>query len=201
MSSGGYASRRNPRDKASADKYCSFIYSEGDARAGERCGSIHMKGSKFCYFHQPDQDKIRQQLAEAREARKGFPNEKHGFYTQSQKECDDCQMSGGCRYYEEGKKVCDFQLKQDIDLNDMESIKKYTEEILKTEMQRYKKLEPVFEQDIGNVELHHLSSMVGKRITAMLKDYAQIKEIYDKRQKPQGWKSILNSNSESERQI
>lgn len=190
---------KNPRDKVPENKYCAYEYPPDHPRKGEKCMAVKMKGSIYCYFHQPNQDKVRKQLAEARESRKGFPNEKHGFYTQTQKECDDCALSGGCKYFEAGKKVCDYQANPtNIDLTSLDSIQKYAEDILKTELKRYKKLEPVFEQpeNFDNMDLFNLSSIVGKRITSMLKDYAAIKEIYEKRQKIGGWKDILKSDNQ-----
>lgn len=183
--------KKNPREFVDEEKFCTYIYPEGDPKAGERCRAIRMKDSPFCYFHQPDQTRVMEQLKEARESRNGPPNEKHGFYTQGNKECDKCSFAGRCDYYEEGKKVCDYQLKPDINLAELNSIQKLAEEIVQTEMQRYRKLEPFFQLDAENAELFELSSKISKRLLSTLKDYAVIKDTYEKKQKPVGWEDLL----------
>jgi len=144
-----------------------------------------------CYFHQPNQAKVRAQLAEAREARLHPPNEKHGFYTKTHKECDKCAFAEVCEFYEPGKKVCDFEIKRDIDLSSLQSIQDFAEELAKTEYQRYRKLTPFFSQNYENTELFEVSSRTAKRLMSLLKDYANIKELYEKRNKVTGWDQIL----------
>ena len=150
-----------------------------------------MKNSTFCYFHQPNQAKVRAQLAEAREARLHPPNEKHGFYTKTHKECDKCGVADACEFYVPGKKVCDFEIKRDIDLSSLQSIQDFAEELAKTEYQRYRKLTPFFSQNYENTELFEVSSRTAKRLMSLLKDYANIKELYEKRNKVTGWDQIL----------
>ena len=132
------------------------------------------------------------QLKEARESRNGPPNEKHGFYSKTNKECDQCSFKDGCEFFEAGKKVCDYQVKPDIDLSQLNSVQKLAEEIVRTEMQRYRKLTPFFETDSENAELFELSSKISKRLLSTLKDFAIIKDTYEKKEKPVGWEQLLN---------
>jgi hypothetical protein len=186
---------RDPRKNVPPDKMCGFVYPDDHpTKAGENCQAIKMKGSKFCYFHQPDQEAMNIQLEEARESRDAPPNLKHGFYAKEgtvRKECDECVFSKGCKYFEPGKKKCDLSLNAELDLSSLESIKSVAEEIVKTEMQRYRKLEPFFDNEYDNMELFDLSSRIAKRMTSTLKDYSAIKDIYEKGKKVENWKDIL----------
>jgi len=176
-------SKRNPRKKLKPEQFCEHIYPEDHIRVGEQCRAVKRRGSRFCNAHRPDRQVLLDQLKIAREARSGPPNEKHGFYTKTRKECDKCALADGCKYHEEGKKVCDYQLKTDINLDSLNSIKTFAEEIVQTEMQRYRKLEPYFDTENGyeNLELHEVSSRIAKRMTSVLKDYSAIKDTYEKR--------------------
>jgi predicted secreted Zn-dependent protease len=82
-------------------------------------------------------------------------------------------------------------LNAELDLSSLESIKTVAEEIVKTEMQRYRKLEPFFDNEYDNMELFDLSSRIAKRMTSTLKDYSAIKDIYEKGKKAENWKDIL----------
>ncbi len=187
--------KRNPRKKIPEHKFCAHVHPDDHpTRPGERCGSVKLKTSIFCYFHQPNQEKVRAQLAEAREIRTHPPNEKHGFYTKTHKECDKCGVAEACDFYEEGKKVCDFEVKKDIDLSSLQSIQDFAEELAKTEYQRYQKLTPFFNQNYENMELFDLSSRIAKRLMSLLKDYSAIKDSYEKRGKVRGWSEILGKD-------
>jgi len=119
------------------------------------------------------------------------PNEKHGFYTKTHRECDKCGVAEACEFYEPGKKVCDFEVKRNIDLSSLRSIQDFAEELAKTEHQRYRKLTPFFSQNYDNLELFEVSSRIAKRLMSLLKDYASIKDTYEKRNKVTGWGEIL----------
>ena len=189
--------KRDPRKNIPPEKMCGYVYPEDHpTKADENCQAVKMKGSRFCYFHQPDQEAMREQLEDARDERNGPPNLKHGFYAkedtkQIRKECDECVFASGCKYFVAGKKACDLTLNPNLDLGSLESIKTLAEEIVKTEMQRYRKLEPFFDVTYDNMELYDLSSRIAKRMTSTLKDYSAIKDIYEKKQTKNEWKDIL----------
>jgi len=184
---------RNPRKYLPDDRYCEYVYPPDHVRAGERCRAVKMRGSKYCYYHQPDKEKVLKQLAEARE-NIGKRNVKHGIYSKTGRKCDNCSLADVCKYYEKGKNVCDFDLNPNVDLASLESIRKFVEELVQSEMKRYRKLEPYFMVDGDiNMELHDLSSRVAKRLSAVLKDYSAIMGEYQKRRKISGWKDVLLS--------
>lgn len=187
---------RDPRKNVPPEKMCEFMYPEDHpTKPGENCQAIKQKGSRFCYFHQPDQDALRTQLEEARDIRESPPNLKHGYYAKDsstvRKDCDSCVFKDGCKYFEAGKKVCDLTTNPDVDLSSLDSIKTLAEEIMQTEMSRYRKLEPFFQTNFDNMELFDLSSRIAKRMTSTLKDYSAIKDIYEKGKKAEGWEDIL----------
>lgn len=134
-------------------------------------------------------------MAEARDVRTHPPNEKHGYYSKTHRECDRCGVAKACDFYEQGKKVCDFEVKKDIDLSSLQSIQNFAEELAKTEYQRYQKLAPFFSQDFENTELFEVSSRTAKRLMSLLKDFASIKDTYEKRGGGLDWKDVLRKNS------
>lgn len=199
-------SKRNPRKHAKQEDFCEHIFPDDDPheRGRDRCRALRRKGSRFCRFHQPegtpqhqellDQlEKAREKSVEKRLTNPRQPNEKHGFYSKTRKECDNCAISDACGYFEPGKKVCDYQLNPDIDLSSLNKIETFVEELVTTEMKRYRKLEPFFELDYENMELFDLSSRIAKRLTSVLKDYAAIKETYEKRKGPASLLEALSS--------
>ena len=184
--------KRNPRDNVPPEKWCEYVYPDDHpTRPGERCGSVKLKGSKFCYFHQPDQEKLRIQLEEAREARENPPNLKHGWYSNKERECDTCNLSEGCDYYEPGKKVCDFVVKQNIDLSSIENIQKHIEDIMGSELGTYKLLEVIVQKYPDNAELMDLKRKYGNTIVRTLKDFASLKETYEKSKGTKSFKDAL----------
>ena len=185
---------RDPRKNIPEDKYCVHIYGEEKPdRVGEQCRAIRQEGSKFCYFHQPDQEKVMKQLAEAREARGKPPNEKHGFYTKGKKECNTCSLGEGCEFFEPNKKVCDFQVKPDIDLSSLASIQGYAEKIVASEWVTFQKLDQVVNTfDTDSAELIDLKRRYAKTMLSILKDFASVKDTYEKRKDVSGWESILS---------
>ena len=184
--------KRNPRANVPEEKWCKHIYPDDHAtRPKERCGSVSMKNSKFCYYHQPDQDKMMEQLADAREARENPPNMKHGFYSADKRQCDSCTLAGGCKHFVEGKKVCDFSVNQDIDLSDLENIQKHVEEIMVSEMGTYRLLGVIVEQYSDNAELMDLKRRYGNTIVKNLKDFASLKAMYEKNTGKKSFKDVL----------
>jgi len=188
-------SRRNPRKNVPEDKFCSFIYPEDykdPTKVGQRCGSMHMKDSEFCYFHQTDQTAVREQLSEAREKVEYKTQTKHGIYQNpARRKCDSCTFAEGCEHFEAGKKVCDYSVSKKVDLSTLESIAKFTEQIMTTESDRYTQLEVLFAHDPENLELYDLSSRNAKRMLSIAKDYAAIKATYEKNKTVTGWKDLL----------
>jgi len=184
---------RNPRKKIPKDKMCHYEYPEDHKKYGKPCGAIRKKGSIYCMFHQPDKTALLKQLEEARNARKFPPNEKHGFYTKPENKlgCDRCGVAAGCDLYVEGKNVCDYTIKPAVDLDNLADIEKFTRNIVITEYTRYRKLEPAFNMEQTNLDLHEVSSRTAKRMTSILKDYAAIKVAYEKGKTMKGWESIL----------
>ena len=184
--------KRNPRAKVPPEKWCEHIYSDDDpTRAGERCGSVSMKGSKFCWYHQPDQEKLRIQLADARDARDNPPNLKHGWYSNKDRKCDECNLDDACEFYEPGKKVCDFVIKQDVDLSSLKSIQKNIEEIMQSELGTYRLLSMIVEKYPDNAELMDLKRRYGNTIVRTLKDFASIKQTYEKTSGTKSFKEAL----------
>jgi hypothetical protein len=198
-------SKRNPRKNANPDDFCEHIYPDGDlhGRDGKQCGAIKRKGSRFCTYHQPkgtpQHEELLEQLGKAREKavekieKEGHHREKHGFYSKTRKECDKCAISDACNYFEPGKKACDFNLNPEVDLSSLSKIEAFVEDIVSTEMKRYKKLEPFFDADYENMELFDMSSRIGKRLTSIIKDYASIKDMYEKRRSPSSLIEALTS--------
>ena len=184
---------RNPRKNVPADKMCQYMYPEGHAKEGRQCGAIRKKGSIYCNYHQPDKTALLKQLEEARDKRKHPPNEKHGYYTKPENKlgCDNCGVGDGCNYYVQGKATCDYSIKPVVDLDNLSDIEKFARDIVTTEYSRYKKLEPAFNMEQTNLDLHEVSSRTAKRMTSILKDYAAIKALYEKNRKISGWESIL----------
>jgi len=184
--------KRNPRANVPKEKWCKHVYPNDDSnRAGEQCGSVSMNGSKFCYYHQPDQEKMNEQLARARDARENPPNMKHGYYSAKKRECDTCTLTGGCDHYVAGKKVCDFSVRQNIDLSDMANIQKHVEDIMKSELGTYKLLDVIVEQYPDNAELMDLKRRYGNTILKNLKDFASIKGMYEKNKGAKSFKEAL----------
>ena len=173
--------KRNPRAKVPEEKWCQFVYPEDHpTRAGERCQAVSMKGSKFCYYHMPNQSKLLEQLQDARDARENPPNVKHGFYSNKERKCDECNLQDACEFYEKGKNVCDFVLKQDIDLSSLKNIQKNIEEIMQSELGTYRLLSVIVEKYPDNAELVDLKRKYGNTIVRTLKDFASIKQTYEK---------------------
>ena len=176
---------RDPRKKIPEEKFCTHIYGDNKPeRRGERCRAVRNVGSKFCYFHQPDQEKVMKQLAEAREMRGRPPNEKHGFYSKAKKECNTCSLGKGCEFFEPNKKVCDFQVKPEIDLSSLANIQQYAENIVASEYVTYQKLDQVVNSlDSDSTELIDLKRRYAKSFLSVLKDFASIKDTYEKGKK------------------
>ena len=192
-------SKRNPRKKIPPEKMCQYVYPDDpddpkydEERAGKQCQAISMKGSKFCYYHQPNQEKVMEQLAEARDARQNPPNLQHGYYSKEKRECDTCTLAIGCQYFEAGKKVCDFDLNPDIDLSSLKEIQKFAEEIMSSEIMTYKLLETIVKINPENADLIDLKRKYSKTIMSTLKDFSSIKDSYEKRKSGSSWENILN---------
>jgi len=190
--------KKNPRDNVPEDKWCKFIYPTDPAdpkynaaRAGERCKAVSMKGSNFCWYHQPDQIKLREQLADAREARENPPNMKHGWYSNRERKCDTCALRDACEFYEPGKEVCDFVIKQNIDLSSIENIQSHIEDIMGSELGTYKLLEIIVNKYPDNAELMDLKRKYGNTIVRTLKDFASLKSTYEKNEGAKSFKEAL----------
>jgi len=185
----------NPRSHLPPEKICEYIFPDNHPKAGERCSAVKMKGSRNCYFHQEDKEKIIKQLEKARESKKKdktAPTMTHGYYSKTGLECNRCALADGCQYYVEDKKVCDYNIVPRIDLGTLSDIQNFAEEITKSEYKRYQKLEPYFQLSGDlNIELHEASSRIASRLLKVLRDYAAIKQIYEKNKGPVSWKDIL----------
>ena len=145
-----------------------------------------------CYYHQSNQEKVMEQLAEAREVRQNPPNLKHGYYSKEKRECDTCTLAAGCQYFEAGKKVCDFDLNPDIDLSSLENIQTFAEEIMSSEIMTYKLLETIVKLNPENADLIELKRKYSKTIMSTLRDFSAIKDSYEKRKSGSSWEDILN---------
>jgi len=185
----------NPRSHLPPEKLCSHIFPPKHPKAGENCSAVKMRGSDMCYFHQEDKEKVIRQLNKARESKKEKetnPAMTHGYYSKTGLECAQCALGDGCQYYAEDKKVCDYNIVPRIDLGALSDIQNFAEEITKSEYKRYQKLEPYFLMSGElNIELHEASSRIASRLLKVLRDYATIKQIYEKNQGPVSWKDIL----------
>lgn len=183
---------KNPRKYVNDEHYCTYIYPKEHIREGEHCKAVRMKSSNFCYFHQPDQERVMKQLARAREMKDEFSIKTQ--MTIKNRKCDECSLVDACLFYEKGKIRCDFMLAGKVDLTSIKSIQDLAELIVYTETQRYLQLAPVFESDNANIGLYSAGSQIAKRLAAILKDYAQIQAIYEKNKKARGWDDILSNN-------
>lgn len=182
---------RNPRDRIPKEKMCEHIFPEDHpTRPGEQCGAVKKRNSRFCYYHQPEKEKLLEQLEEAREARVHPPNTKHGFYAEK-RECSSCTLKNACEYVEEGKKECDFNLNNNVDLSSLSNIQKYAEEIVSSEIQTYRLLDMIVRLNPENADLVNLKRMSSKTIMSVLKDFSGIKEVYEKKNTSTSWKDIL----------
>lgn len=211
MSDKSKITKRNPRKYVPPERYCQHVYPPGEEKQGdcdtcdlkdfcdffqhgkttcERCRAISMEGSKMCYYH-GDQERMVKQLAEAREIRDNPPNLKHGFYSKDKRECDSCSLQDGCEYYEPGKKVCDFVIKQDVDLDSLANIRGFAEEIVSSEIGTYRLLGQIVNKYPDNADLIDLKRKYGKTIMATLKDFASVKEKYEKTKGSLSWQEAL----------
>jgi len=188
---------RNPRANIPEDKFCEYIYPDDHpTKAGQRCKAIKKKGSKFCHFHQPDPEARKELLEQLEKAREKAieANTKHGYYTTTYKECNNCALADICDYYEPGKKVCDFQVqKEKVDLSSLESIERAAGKIINEQLKRMKKMELFFKTEPESTEIFEASTRCAKRVLSMLKDYAVIKEKYEKNTKTNPWEDILDN--------
>jgi len=190
-------SGRNPRKHLSEDQFCSYTYPEDHPKAGDRCKAVKGKKSKFCRFHNPDptaRNEMLEQLGEAREMAVEA-NTKSGVYATTYKTCNACTLAENCNFFEAGKKVCDYQVNTNkIDLSSLASIEAAAGKIIEEQIHRMDKMRIFFEMEPEGTEAFEASTRCAKRLMSMLKDYAVIKEKYEKDSAGvDPWKSTLEN--------
>jgi hypothetical protein len=190
-------SGRNPRKHLSEDQFCSYVYPEDHPKSGDRCKAVKGKKSKFCRFHNPNpeaRNELLNQLGEAREMAVEA-NTKSGAYATTYKTCNACTLAEQCNFYVAGKKVCDFQVNtHKIDLSSLSSIEAAAGRLIEEQIHRMDKMAIFFEMEPDNTEIFEASTRCAKRLMSMLKDYAVIKEKYEKDTSANDpWKDMLEN--------
>jgi hypothetical protein len=179
------------------DKNCEYLFPEDHQKAGQRCQGFKVENSDFCYFHS-DQQKVIDDLDHARDI-KAQQNKETVKDTMAILDltCDKCTLTGACDFYDteyRGKcKRVDWKT-GDV-LGDIRDIASYTERLTDIDSKNIAKLQVLIELNPEKASLLEQSSKMISRHITILRNYAQIKKLYQETEKkPKGWADILSKD-------